>query len=372
MRLANAASADRLFGETYAEARETFLEAAAEAGAGLVSHVHPDRSGREDETLACDVALLGDPDASRALLLVSGTHGIEGFFGSAAQRAFLTELPPLDDVRVALVHALNPYGFSHYRRGDADNIDLNRNFVDHGRPYPDNPDYDRLADAIVPRALDESGLETANRAIKAYIRDHGALAFQSAVSRGQYRHPHGLCFGGTAPAWSNAVLREVLARELGGVEELVFIDMHTGLGARGEAELIVEARADSEAFRRARAIWGQRVKASHDGESVSPPLFGTIEEAVNEAHPQARIASICLEVGTVSPTATFLALRSDTWLHAYGDPESTEGRAIKGRMREAFAPPDREWRASVLSAASRVIADGLAALRRRGPLAKAG
>ncbi len=40
-----------------------------------------------------------------------------------------------------MLHALNPYGFSHLRRANEDNADLNRNFVDFAAPLPVN---DRL------------------------------------------------------------------------------------------------------------------------------------------------------------------------------------------------------------------------------------
>ncbi|MCP4200482.1 MAG: DUF2817 domain-containing protein, partial [bacterium] len=68
------------------------------------------------------------------------------------------------DQRVVIVHALNPYGFAHLRRADEDNVDLNRNFVDHSKPYSENSNYDALANAIAPSspltksALDRSGL----------------------------------------------------------------------------------------------------------------------------------------------------------------------------------------------------------------------
>src|SRR5690606_39367139 len=35
-----------------------------------------------------------------------------------------------EDTAVLLIHAINPYGFSHIRRVNEDNIDLNRNFRD--------------------------------------------------------------------------------------------------------------------------------------------------------------------------------------------------------------------------------------------------
>src|SRR3546814_15002147 len=80
------------FSQTYAEARAKFLSLASERGATVVSAVHPTERGAEGEDLAIDIATFGDPDAEKTLFLVSGTHGQEGFVGSALQIAFLRDL----------------------------------------------------------------------------------------------------------------------------------------------------------------------------------------------------------------------------------------------------------------------------------------
>src|SRR3954447_1422406 len=70
---------------TYATARAAFLAAADAAGATIESTPHP-RLGVEGEPLAVDVASLGPADADDVVLVVSGTHGVEGYAGSALQR----------------------------------------------------------------------------------------------------------------------------------------------------------------------------------------------------------------------------------------------------------------------------------------------
>ncbi len=40
-----------------------------------------------------------------------------------------------------MLHAVNPYGFSHLRRVNEDNVDLNRNFRDFAQPLPVNAAY---------------------------------------------------------------------------------------------------------------------------------------------------------------------------------------------------------------------------------------
>ena len=58
------------FSQTYAQARQKFLEASAQAGLDVQSHRHPLR-GHDGEELAMDVARLGDPHAHSVLILSS-------------------------------------------------------------------------------------------------------------------------------------------------------------------------------------------------------------------------------------------------------------------------------------------------------------
>src|SRR5688572_13491728 len=83
------------FSDSYAEARRKFVEAARRAGAKLASYKHPEERGPGGEPLYLDVTVLGPGDASRVFVVGSGTHGIEGYSGSAVQRAWLSGRPRL-------------------------------------------------------------------------------------------------------------------------------------------------------------------------------------------------------------------------------------------------------------------------------------
>jgi hypothetical protein len=108
---------------SYSEARQRFLSAALAAGATLWSYVH-EATGPQGEELAMDAAWIGPRDAPRVLVILSGTHGIEGYQGSAAQLGTLHQrarhLP--DGCAMLLVHGVNPYGFAWNRRVNEDNI----------------------------------------------------------------------------------------------------------------------------------------------------------------------------------------------------------------------------------------------------------
>jgi len=137
------------FAQTYAEARGKFIAAAEAAGLDVFGHAHP-MLGRDGEALAMDVALEGRRDAHSLLLVSSGCHGVEGFCGSGVQVALLRDaawraLLHESGVAVLYLHALNPYGFSWWRRVTHEGVDLNRNFHDFSQPLPANPAYDEIA-----------------------------------------------------------------------------------------------------------------------------------------------------------------------------------------------------------------------------------
>ena len=70
------------FSDSYAEARNKFVEAARIAGSELSSYRLPDLTGPNNEDLVIDVARFGPKSVRNLLLVISGVHGVEGFCGS--------------------------------------------------------------------------------------------------------------------------------------------------------------------------------------------------------------------------------------------------------------------------------------------------
>ena len=139
------------FAPDYATARERFRAAAR--ARGWICEAHPVAgAGPRGEPLTVDVAIspLSHEPTGDAVVVSSGLHGVEGFFGSAVQIAALESADDwLSGARGVFVHALNPSGFAWSRRCDANNVDLNRAFRWPGMPEPDEDrDYARL-DALL-------------------------------------------------------------------------------------------------------------------------------------------------------------------------------------------------------------------------------
>ena len=341
------------FSQTYREARGKFLAAADAVGLDVQSHPHP-MLGRDGEPLAMDVVRDGPPDAASLLIVSSACHGVEGFCGSGAQTALLHDRSWREaaaDARVAVlyIHALNPYGFSWWRRTTQENVDLNRNFHNFSQPLPHNAAYDELASAIVPANWPPS--QEGDAILHRYAAQHGMAKLQEAISGGQYRHPQGIFYGGMNPTWSHLTLRHMLRQHATRCARLGWIDLHTGLGPSGVGERIFACRDDAAALQRARAWWGDRLTSLYDGSSSSAPLQGQMWASAYEECAQAEYTGIALEYGTLPIMEMIAALRADQWLENHpGTPEATRTR-IKKQTRDAFYVDTDAWKQQVVDQA---------------------
>ncbi|MDJ0867263.1 MAG: M14 family metallopeptidase [Myxococcota bacterium] len=349
----------RHFRPDYASARELFLGAAEARGARVASAALAAR-GRRGEELSIDSAWIGPAAPARVLVVSSGIHGAEGFAGSAIQHRLLAEqlddlaLPP--DAGLLLLHAINPYGFSHVRRVNESNVDLNRNFLRHPDEHVANPDYDALYDAINPSDLEPEAEQARRARLLAFGREHGAARLQEVLSRGQYSHPRGVQFGGVREEESTRALKRLAREELRGARQVAWIDVHTGLGPWGEVEMILELAPGTPGYERARTWYGDRARSTANGESASAHLVGTVDVGMAEAlDPEVELTMCAAEFGTHAPVRVFQAMRADNWLHQHGELDSEAGRAIKAELLEVFRPSEPAWRARILEGGARVL-----------------
>ncbi|MCM2355897.1 MAG: M14 family metallopeptidase [Arenimonas sp.] len=358
------------FSQTYAEARERFVRAAQAAGLLVEAKAHPER-GVAGEELAMDVARAGDPNASRLLVLTSACHGIEGYCGSGVQVNALHDTDwqaqaARHGVAVLYVHALNPWGFSHGRRVTQENVDLNRNFHDFSGTLPANPAYAEVHPLLFP---DTWPPDAANQQATAdWIARHGQMAYQAAVSAGQYTHPQGMYFGGHGPTWSNRTIREVLRTHGRRAARVAWIDFHTGLGPNGHGERIFAGPDDATQVARARRWWdgggATPVTSIYDGSSTSAKLTGMLWASALEECPQAEYTGIALEYGTQPLLQVLDALRADHWLALHPEAPPALQAQIRRQMREAFYTETDDWKQRIWAQARQAMlqaVDGLTA-----------
>ncbi len=349
------------FTETYAQARKSFLEAAEAAGGRVGHYLNPRATGPDGIHLFLDTALFGPREASTVLVNICGTHGAEGYGGSAAQCAWMMNGGPRalpGEVAVLMIHALNPFGFAWGLRGTENNIDLNRNFLDHSQSPPENPLYERLHRLLSPRRIDEGAIRELLREGTRFIAEHGRWALEDAISRGQYSHPDGYHYGGRAPEWSNLVLTHLLEEELAHASRVGLIDWHSGPVGDGELIYLNFSNPRGPEFARATRWWGEehldpRIVEAQWG-SKRPTrrgiLFWGIEKLLQ---PRASLTGAVVEFRSArpksDPASSLRIPMLERWLRFEGGFDAPEAPGYFAEIREEYAPHRLSWYEAVIA-----------------------
>jgi hypothetical protein len=354
------------FSSDYAGARERFLNGARNCGCEIASYpigqVDPDGS-----PLTVDVAISTEGDASRCLLLSSGVHGVEGYFGSAVQLCFLDEWASNPDARPThrwvMVHALNPYGMAWLRRVNEDNVDLNRNLLRDGADYHGRPEgYDALHHLLNPTRKKLSRWEPLRLKFALAAIRHGRKHMQQAISAGQYDHPQGLFFGGHGPTKSHQILTQHFDSWLGDAQRILHIDFHTGLGRPATYQLLTQHPTNETQWRWLMQTFGAEFIRICGQESVSAELRGSFDDWGPWHAGQRDYVYVGAEFGTYSPLDVITALRQENLCVHSALTSQEELRRVKARLLEVFCPASLSWRRRVLDLGAQVVDQALANL----------
>jgi predicted deacylase len=357
---------------TYDECRERFRWSVRQAGSTFEAHPITAR-GEHGQELTIDVAGVGADRPRRALLLLAGVHGDEGFSSSTLMCDALSRLadpagPRLaGDAAVVMVHAVNPWGMAYWRRQNESNVDLNRNWGRDGRvDVPANPGYEVLHPHLVPGGSAPPTPESLLEVTRALVAEHGYPWVKAAVSAGQYSHPDGLYFGGDRTEESNVILAEVVGRRLAGAEEVLVLDLHTGHGPAGTATLLSHVPADHADDAWLRAVFaGERVECTEAPDATTGPKHGQIAAGLAERVPEARWRTVTMELGTISDTRMILNERSEHWVHLHGDRSDPAHARIVWEHRCGSTPDDPEWERAAREHGRRIVGRAIEVLSLR-------
>ena len=227
------------FSENYDQARNAFINAALRnPTVSLIENIFINAKDFNNEPLSIDIAWLGALNAKKILIHIGGTHGVEGFAGSAIACSLLKNpIKTDDDTAIIFVHALNCFGMALNRRVNENNVDLNRNFTDDRRSHPL---YAKINNLINPSC--HAWIDFFHLKAIASILWYGWSNVLQAIAGGQYDFPEGLFYGGNkleeGPqkllAWFEKKFSEHRYRD----ELRVGVIDHTGLGPKGRDFLL--------------------------------------------------------------------------------------------------------------------------------------
>jgi hypothetical protein len=310
----------------------------------------------------------------RLIVIQSGIHGSEAMTGAAVQQLVLKEyLTRLLDRHfdVFLIHALNPYGFKYGRRTDEFNVNLNRNFAVDAKDYGKrNPDYERLRSLFEPTgAVRDVGLSAFGihaRFIGRVIGDgFSATPLTIGLDSGQYLHPKGMNYGGSAPAQQVAFLKKTLGPIMARpYRKILFLDFHTGLGKSGELAIIEGVHPPPKLLGEFTQLMDPHEQDGiviHSGNDAgffptSGDVIDFVPNLVSPAGP--RVLALTMEYGTMG-IDTISQLRSASRMilenraHFYPCPKNDGAPCaeIREDFRLLFSPTDQAWRLKVMQEA---------------------
>ena len=346
-----------MFSADYFSARDRFRRAAG-AAAHACDIAAPGPNG---ETLSIDFAWIGDPDARRLLLVTSGIHGVEGFAGSAVQCAFMaTGMQALRDCAVVFVHALNPWGFAQLRRVNENNVDLNRNFLDAPEDFAGAPPEYRMLDPLLnpPSA---PAADAFHLRAGAYVLRYGLAPLRRAIAAGQYEFRRGLFYGGERLQDSATCFLNWLGARCAGMERVLALDLHTGLGPFGAMTLFAERETAAERIASLAQSLGMPIAQGAAVESGGAFFVrGSMLAALARKLPQARIDALTVEFGTYGSLRVVYAMREENRWHHYGS--GALDHPAKRRLMAVFNPGCARWREAVIAHGTQLLGRALAAL----------
>ncbi len=359
-----------LFPETYEASRERFRSnlpavRAMWPRAKLFQHALPGDEDLSIDWIYSEAAERGE----KALLLTTGEHGVECYVGSAMLQRFIElYMPELNprDTGILLVHAINPWGMKHHRRGNADNIDLNRTFIwGAGFDPAFNPDYDKIHSLLDP----PSKVKNIFLSDLAYllglgwhIARMGMSGFRHALLLGQYRHPKGLYYGGQKTPEETRALMDLYRQALGTYGQTLLLDMHTGYGPRYQMSLVnsaLDGRTSGEFVRRFK--YPLVVAATADEfYALRGDMIDYIYALQQNEFPGKRLYATSFEFGTLGDTLYGLFQSPRVMIHEnrlywYGAGDEAIHARLKHGFEELFHPEAEDWREKAVADADRAF-----------------
>lgn len=295
------------------------------------------------------------PNAPKIIMIISGTHGVEGPAGYDLQMKLLEnreheKLPA--DTGLVLVVALNPLGWAHGWRTNENRVDLNRNGWSDDFPSETPPFTPEIATLVHPEKCDERWY----RALAEQLDDPSKCAsLRAQVFRGQDADPKGIFYGGMERAWSLQILDDYCKSFAKTCKHLAVLDIHTGLGGFGEIMLISSARpGDDKLIARVKSWFGltpvfPKLGQTDRVNAVSSDLLFFIAQCL----PETEVTALAVEIGTISFEEGFPFFVAENHLHhnpgeiAYlnqGSPRANYDYVHRG-FKKIWYPPaiDQLW-----------------------------
>lgn len=360
----------KYFSENWYEATDKFIKSANPYFADLWWCRHP--------YTEFDIPYVSIGGGAHNIVINSGVHGLEGYFGSAAQLLFLNEFAPklsdkiLSKYKISLIHCINGWGMQNRMREVRDNengglVDLNRNFgIDFSQPnhLPQNEKYKLTHDLLVNTPGGHDKLQK----IITFYRANKNNGVWDSIKNGQYYEPYGLFYGGHRTTDEAQMTLHIYDKIItNGATSLVSIGLHTGLGrfyrASGQTtcNLLVSHPAKHEKTQRFQQMFGGVIPITPDEDAINGPVLqGDLVDCLEQKYNNIPTYTADIEIGTGEyPKLSPILKRMDMGDARYD--LMHDGKINDETFRhltESWYPSDPRWRNAALQHA-KVMFDAL-------------
>lgn len=299
------------------------------------------------------------------LIMISGTHGIEAFAGSAVQRWLLDQKINTDKTAILMIHGFNLYGFKNFRRTNENNIDLNRNFVLARSIFqPNDEQYAKLNSFLnpdFPITLNIFSRFTflANSVLN--IAKYSLESLRVAILKGQYSYPKGIFYGGDKAQIQSILIADLIQTFMKPYKKIFLIDLHTGYGERSKLHLLAGKSTDKNSINLLKIFKNNEIDFADKKNfyAVEGDLLTYFADKI-KLNVDAEVSGITFEYGTLDSQKISGSIESlrriileNQNFHHPGSTDSSE--QIKSLYREMFYPSDKDWRTAVLQQTSKEI-----------------
>ena len=302
-----------------------------------------------------DFLFLHHRQSTRLQIIISGTHGVEGYAGSAIQFRTLDNIigqkdqhthHSLSPVSFLMIHALNPYGYRYNRRCTKNNVDLNRNYTRH--PIQ-TLDYPQQIYRLVTTYLYSFGF------VYLFFQNLWRFGYTRAreyIVSGQYQYPQGLFYGGHSREYNITVLEQILSYiDYSRFDTVYIFDIHTGLGPYGQLSVMV---TQDSTYQKLRSFYYNRTTKLVDlsTDNMYRHSKGAVIDGIMEylkPHKNLTVYPIILEYGTYSNLQIFAGLLLENYYYSIRTKIFSYWVDAAKKLKSLFYVPKPDWQDLVLA-----------------------
>ncbi|HPI41132.1 MAG TPA: M14 family metallopeptidase, partial [Pseudobdellovibrionaceae bacterium] len=313
--------------------------------------------------------------SNRLFIFSSGLHGIEGLVGSSVQTEILKNYDLLfsdKDIDLLMIHIINPSGLKNFRRVNENNVDLNRNFPLSKELYnehennlykTENKDYERITAFLNPNTRAETGFWNSTlfllQSLKLIV-SHGIEPLRRGILKGQYQNNKGIYFGGAQPEPQVQAMDQILKDVYKKYTDILFIDLHTGYGARGQLHLFPSTTDSQKRIDLTNLFKGYPIDFGDHKNFYQ--VTGSMTDWVESHTPKnVNLKTMAFEYGTMDSQTTMGSIQSlysvilENQAHFYGAKSEKDTLEIQQRNLNLYAPKDPLWEKSIYEQTLKVL-----------------